>query len=501
MNDTRNFYVTEPKFSTLNEIKQSEDILSDDKPKYSDFTSFDEIQPEKYFETKFERPVMFDEFVAVVVPENTPADVVNFLRSQGLQIETYEADNDASRKAAMQKATQQEGVRFKIEIGDARTTDEQKKSTEERQWTDAESQTPGALDMLTADSGLRFKVRIAAPPKKTRIGYKVFVLKDGKLYPPMVANADREETPVGIWLDADANEHFIIGGKENVDAEFAHVEPWLRRYKVKSGGKGTQGGSSELAYRPGWHLGEIPMALQFDRENLDKPVLDEDGNPVFDKRGKQKFVKDLFPANFVWAEVECAADEDYQSESDERMWYDKNGKRFKNPQHAMGGLNHVPENGLYMYRTNPDPKTDPWIITGAMKVNRILKPSEVDQMIKDAGRIPQERQEGAVTDEQVDELNQKHGLNASRTRFRTLTPNIGADSRAMAQAQYEARVRTSGFQVQEALQDSMLGLRAAYDAIEASAGRKRQVWEIRDDENAYTFENRMSSMNLEAQKS
>ena len=354
---------------------------------------------------------------------------------------------------------------------------------------------------LTADGGVQFKIRTATPPMKTRIGYKVFVLKNGKLYPPMVANEDREATPVGVWLDADANEHLIIDGKENIDAEYSYVEPWLRRYKVKSGGKGTQGGSGELAYRPGWHLGEIPMALQFDRENMDKPVLDEDGNPVFDKKGKQKFVKDLFPANFVWAEVECAADEDYQQESDERMWYNKYGKRLKNALHSMGGLNHVPENGLYMYRTNPDPNTDAWIITGAMKVNRILKPSEVDQMIRDAGRIPQERQKGAVTDADVEELSKNLGLTAgSTTSFRVVGPGISTSEMAMAQAIYEARVATSGFQVKEVLQDSMLGLRACYDAIEKSLGRKREVWEIPDDENAYTFENRMSSMNAIQQK-
>ena len=67
----------------------------------------------------------------------------------------------------------------------------------------------------------------------------------------------------------------------------------------------------------------------------------------------------------------------------------------------MAGLKRVPENGSYRYRTNPDPTTDEWIITGAMKVNRILTPSEVDEMVRAAGREPQKRQEGAVTDEQV----------------------------------------------------------------------------------------------------
>ena len=238
-----------------------------------------------------------------------------------------------------------------------------------------------------AATGDKFRLRTSEPPKRTGIGYKVFVLKDGKLYSPMVANADRSETPTGVWLDADPNEQFIIGGKEAVDAEFAHVEPWLRRYHVQAGGKGTQGGSGKLAFRPGWHLGQIPFAAQFGRVN---PETGE---------------KELFPNNFVWAKVEYAMDEDYQHESDERMYYDKNGNRREKPTHSLGGLNHVPENGYYTYRTNPDPTTDPWIITGAMRVIEIMKPSEVDRVVSEAGRAPQLRQEGAVTDAEVEALN------------------------------------------------------------------------------------------------
>ena len=161
---------------------------------------------------------------------------------------------------------------------------------------------------------------------------------------------------------------------------------------MKSGGKGTQGSSGELAYRPGWYLGEIPYALQFNRKN------EETGE------------KELFPAKFVWCEVEYAADVDYQQESDDRMWYNKHGKKLKKPMHSMGGLNHVPENGAYIYRTNPNPATDPWIITGAMKVTRILKPSEVDAMVTAAGRMPQVREAGAFTDADVEAITRELGL-------------------------------------------------------------------------------------------
>ena len=202
----------------------------------------------------------------------------------------------------------------------------------------------------------------------------MFVLKKGKLYPPKVANPNGEDTPVGIWLDADAAPiagHTVTG-----------------RSQVKGGGKGTDGGSLKLAYRPGWHLGVIPYALQFNR-------IDENGD------------KTLFPANFVWAEVEYANDVDYQEEA-MSYGYTKNGKF----QHSYAGLPRVPVNGAYTYRTNPNPETDPWIITGAMRVKRLLTPSEVDKMVKEAGREPQKRQSNAITDAEVVELNKKMGLSS-----------------------------------------------------------------------------------------
>ena len=228
----------------------------------------------------------------------------------------------------------------------------------------------------------RYRIREDDAPKKTGKGYKVFYLKDGLLYPPMVANHGGAATPVGVWLDAEAAP--ITGySKEG-------------RPQVAAGGKGTQGGKGKLAFRPGWHLGSIPYALQFNRgKKIDNPL------GILTKKGTPVKVGEYFPKNFVWAEVEYAADVDYQKEANKNGQL-KNGK-FR---HSYAGLPYLPANGAYSYRTNPNPATDPWIITGAMKVNRILTPSEVDKMVKDAGREPQKRQKGAVTDEQVQMLNE-----------------------------------------------------------------------------------------------
>lgn len=264
-----------------------------------------------------------------------------------------------------------------------------------------------------------FSLRQKPEPKKKGIGYKVFVLKGGKLYPPMVANPDGAATPVGVWLDADAAP---IAGESKTG-----------RPQVKQGGKGTQGGSGKLAYRPGWHLGVVPYAIQFNRK-------DAEGN------------KTLFPKNFVFAEVEYAADVDYQEEA-RQEGINPSGKY----QHSLAGLKHLPTDGYYMYRTNPNPETDPWVITGAMKVNRILTRAEQAELVKNAGREPQQIQEGdIVTDDVVNSINQEiadapkfslktyHGTGANFDRFDTSHSYEGAGSETFGHGIYVTKAAKIG---------------------------------------------------------
>lgn len=269
----------------------------------------------------------------------------------------------------------------------------------------------GAVTNSETGEDVSFSLRQKPEPKKKGIGYKVFVLKDGKLYPPMVANPNGAATPVGVWLDADAAP---IAGESKTG-----------RPQVKQGGKGTQGGSGKLAYRPGWHLGVVPYAIQFNRK-------DAEGN------------KTLFPKNFVFAEVEYAADVDYQEEA-RQEGINPSGKY----QHSLAGLKHLPTDGYYMYRTNPNPETDPWVITGAMKVNRILTRTEQAELVKNAGREPQQIQEGdIVTDDIVNSINQEiadapkfslktyHGTGANFDRFDTSHAYEGAGSETFGHGIY-----------------------------------------------------------------
>lgn len=292
-----------------------------------------------------------------------------------------------------------------------------------------------------------FSLRQKPEPKKKGIGYKVFVLKDGKLYPPMVANPDGAATPVGVWLDADAAP---IAGESKTG-----------RPQVKQGGKGTQGGSGKLAYRPGWHLGVVPYAIQFNRK-------DADGN------------KTLFPKNFVFAEVEYAADVDYQEEA-RQEGINPSGKY----QHSLAGLKHLPTDGYYMYRTNPNPETDPWVITGAMKVNRILTRAEQADLVSKAGREPQQIQEGdIVTDDVVNSINQEiadapkfslkvyHGSGADFTEFDFDHMGEGAGSQAFGWGGYVTSSKKIGKSYAEVGQQSAES-RHAYSEdtpIEAAVG-------------------------------
>jgi len=211
-----------------------------------------------------------------------------------------------------------------------------------------------------SDTDTKYSIREEAPPKKTKEGYKVFVVKNGKLYPPMVANPNAEDTPVGVWLNADV-------GTRAPDSKTG-------RMQVKAGGKGTQGGSGSLAFRPGWHLGETPLATQFDRLNPETGV------------------KELFPENFVWALCDIAADHDYQEEA-MSYGYTKNGKF----QHSLAGLPKLPTDGFYKYRTNPNPDTVPWLITGAMKVKKLLSDAEVNAILESKGLSPKRRVGGDKT--------------------------------------------------------------------------------------------------------
>jgi hypothetical protein len=185
----------------------------------------------------------------------------------------------------------------------------------------------------------------AQEPKKTVKAYKLFRVHEkhpGKLFPLFVDS----NTPVemGKWIDAKEGE--MANGK----------------VKSKIG---------PLAYRPGWHAGDLPVATH-----------------IGEKSDSSLTAPDVRPANHAWAEVEMPNDVDWQTEANSRG-VNKQGRLIASRAHITDQL---PKGGHYRYKTNSN-MTGNWLIGGAMKVNKMLTDKEVKAINKAAGAadLPREQ--------------------------------------------------------------------------------------------------------------
>ena len=181
-------------------------------------------------------------------------------------------------------------------------------------------------------------------PKKTVKAYKLFRVHPkhpGKLFPLFVdANTPVE---MGKWIAAKEGE--MANGK----------------VKSKIG---------PLAYRPGWHAGDLPVATH----------IGEKSDPALT-------APDVRPENHAWAEVEMPHDVDWQSVANERG-VNKQGRLIPSRAHITDQL---PVGGHYRYKTNPN-MTGNWLIGGSMKVNSMLSDKDVAKINKAAGAADLPRQ-------------------------------------------------------------------------------------------------------------
>lgn len=158
------------------------------------------------------------------------------------------------------------------------------------------------------------------------IGYKLFrTMKTKEGLYPLYVNADKV-TPIGEWIEAECGQMTKNG-------------------KVKSK-------LGELKYRAGWHCTDLPYVTHIGEK---------------DETGKIAYMR----PDVVWAEIEISDNVSYQEEAN-KNGIGKNGKF--NPRNA--DLRHIPKDGYYRYKTNPN-MTGDWIICGAIKVLRVLDYSEV----------------------------------------------------------------------------------------------------------------------------
>ena len=185
-------------------------------------------------------------------------------------------------------------------------------------------------------------------PKKTIKAYKLFRRnpKTGELFPLFVKMGDNNPIAMNKWIQAEEGLRSSTG-------------------KVKSS-------LGDLAYRPGFHAGDIPIAKHIgDKWNLKTLTKD--------KTIKKPNVR---PENQVWAEVEFADDVDWQTEAIKRAIPLKSGKGIQAKTAHI--TDQVPTGGNYRYKTNPNMEGE-WIIGGEMKVNRVLSDKEVKAINKKAG--------------------------------------------------------------------------------------------------------------------
>jgi hypothetical protein len=175
------------------------------------------------------------------------------------------------------------------------------------------------------------------PPQKTVKAYKLFRTnpkRPNEIF-PLFVNADTS-VPIGKWIPAESGPKGKAEGK----------------VKSKLG---------DLAYRPGWHSGDVPAA----------PHIGEGGQPP-----KYR------PNNHVWAEVEVPDDVDWQSVANSRAQIAKSGEPIARTAHIT---DQVPVGGFYRYKTNPNMLGN-WLISGSMKVNRLLSDDDVKK-INDANGV------------------------------------------------------------------------------------------------------------------
>ena len=161
--------------------------------------------------------------------------------------------------------------------------------------------------------------------------YKLFRVSKknkGSIY-PLFVNADKE-VPIGEWIEAECGETNDKG-------------------KVKSK-------LGSLCFRPGWHLSDIPYAPHIGRKGTS---------------GEIEFINE----NYVWCECIYSDHINYQNIANENG---RNKKGVIIPR--MAYLKEVPYNGYYRYKTNPNMYED-WIISGSIKVIRILSDYEVNEIL------------------------------------------------------------------------------------------------------------------------
>jgi hypothetical protein len=209
--------------------------------------------------------------------------------------------------------------------------------------------------------------KTALAPVKTQTAYKLFRMDEkrpGELFPLFV----EADTPVlqDEWIAASDAYHFIgangnpyvpakTGGTQTIPNDTIKKE-LLKRGLIKS--MDTKSVKA-VAYRPGWHSGDLPFSTHLGEQST---------------KGVRKV--DQRADNTVWVEVELPADVDWQTEANNRATLKKDGTPLARTAQIT---DQIPTGGFYKYKTNPN-MTGSWMISGAVKIKRVLSDQQVAEI-------------------------------------------------------------------------------------------------------------------------
>lgn len=261
-----------------------------------------------------------------------------------------------------------------------------------------------------------YKIRTGPEPKKTITVYKTFFV-DEEGNPSALFIEGTNPLPVDVWLDAQDAYHFMNpkngklytpsrknpnsdgSGKTGQSIPIPNDE--VRQELIDRGflpEGSTAKNVTALAYRPGWHAGDLPFFPQGGKQG--NPRYNEDGTPNkrFDPSLPETNYPNIHRRNQVVFECEMIADEDFTNFSEIKSGENKGKLRYTDMQ-------TMPTDGFYKFATNPLTNSSDlgsWYISGSLKIKRALSEEECNEILRKNGFKPQEWEGGGLD---LDKLN------------------------------------------------------------------------------------------------
>lgn len=252
--------------------------------------------------------------------------------------------------------------------------------------------------------------RSKAAPKNTIKVYKVFtVAPDGS--PTALFVSSTTKLPMNVWLDAVDTYHFKAdNGKEYVPstqnpytkggktgASVTIPNEQVRSELVERGYLSKDSKAAKitaLAYRPGWHAGDLPFFPQGGKQGNPRLTNSGNVNKAFNPDIQETAYENIHRYNQVVFECEMAADTNY-TEIAQNQEKAKTKSGSVNQRNA--DLQYMPTDGFYYYTTNPTiSEKGKWAISGSLKINRALTQQECDDILSKNGFKPQEWEGGTL---------------------------------------------------------------------------------------------------------